>query len=212
MTPIDPFPTPRPPSGLTAHPDAELVPLMPESEYAAFRADIGERGLLVPIEINPAGAVLDGRQRLRAARELDLETVPVCVLVVEDERDYMLRAAVLRRQLKEAQQAALALSLPHYQALRADGEQRQRANLRQHSTEVASLPLRGKSREIAARWAGVSPRTIQDVATVHEHNPELFEQLKQARSGRRPRRAASAASFATSSYRRHYRCRKDRSS
>src|SRR5579862_6908318 len=53
------------------------------------------------------------------------------------------------------------------------------ANLRQNrDTEGAELPPRGKTREIAARQAGVSARTVQDVATVREHDADLFEQIK----------------------------------
>lgn len=64
---------------------------------------------------------------------------------------------------------------------RRDGRARQRANLR-NSIEVATLPPRGeKSRELAARLAGVSPRTVQDAATVRAHDPVLFEQVKDGR-------------------------------
>src|SRR5439155_13857159 len=40
---------------------------------------------------------------------------------------------------------------------------------------------RGKTREIAANQAGVSPRTVQDAATVRAHDPELFEEIKSGR-------------------------------
>ncbi|HEX9415836.1 MAG TPA: MT-A70 family methyltransferase [Gaiellaceae bacterium] len=162
---------------LSPHREAELIPLMPEREYAAFRADVGARGLQEPIEITAAGVVLDGRQRLRAARELGLETVSVRVLAVEDELDYMLRAAILRRQLSASQRAALVVELRQYRQLRAGARKRQRANLAQ-MTEVATLPPRGKTRELASGWAGVSARTVQDAATVEQHDRALFERVK----------------------------------
>ena len=40
------------------------------------------------------------------------------------------------------------------------------------------MPPRGKTREIAASWAGVGARTLQDAATVQQHDPELFERIK----------------------------------
>jgi N6-adenosine-specific RNA methylase IME4/ParB-like chromosome segregation protein Spo0J len=183
----------RAPEQLHPHPDAKLVPVMPEREYDAFRADIAARGLLVPIEITANDVVLDGRQRLRAARELELNSVPVRVVDVLDEADYMLRAAVLRRQLSESQRAALAVRLGKYHQLRAEAKQRQRANLRHSTVEVASSPPRGKTRDKAAGWAAVSARTIQDAATVDEHDPELLErvvqgELKLANAARRVRR------------------------
>jgi N6-adenosine-specific RNA methylase IME4 len=68
---------------------------------------------------------------------------------------------------------------------------------------VASLPPRGKTREIVASWAGVSPRTLQDVATVQEHDPVLFErvkagEVKAAQAARRVRRQLRDAAMPAS--------------
>jgi N6-adenosine-specific RNA methylase IME4 len=183
----------RPTASLATHPDAARIPVMAEPEYEAFRADIATRGLLVPLEINATGVVLDGRQRLRAARELSLATVPVRLLAVADELEYMLGAALQRRELSPSQRAALVVDFEAYAALRSQGKKRQGANLRQ-SPEVATLPPRGRSRERAAGWVHVSPRTVQDAATVREHDRELFEQVLRGELGaalaaRRVRRA-----------------------
>ena len=51
----------------------------------------------------------------------------------------------------------------------------------QPTLEVAELPPRGKSRDQATAWADVSPRTIQNAASVRAADPELFEQIKQGR-------------------------------
>jgi N6-adenosine-specific RNA methylase IME4 len=174
---------------------------MPEAEYEAFRADVEAHGILVPLEITAAGVVLDGRQRLRAARELGQETVPVRVVAAEDELDYMLRAAIFRRQLSPSQRAALVVELVQYRELREQGRKRQRANLRQ-SSEEATLPPRGKTRDLAAGWAGISARVVQDAATVQAHDPELFQQVKKGRLGaglaaRRVRRALRDERLAT---------------
>jgi N6-adenosine-specific RNA methylase IME4 len=196
---MTPPPTPgappleRSPHELRLHPKAEQVPAMPPEERAGFAADVAERGLLVPLEISKEGVVLDGRERLRTALELGLETVPVRIVAVQDELDYMLRAAIFRRQLSASQRAALVLELEQYRELRTAARERQWANLG-GGPEVATLPPRGKTREHAARWAGVSPRTLQDAATVREHDQGLFEQVKEGKLGaalaaRRVRRA-----------------------
>lgn len=190
----------RHPGELAAHPEGEQIPVMPAGEYAAFRADIEACGIRVPLDITRAGVVLDGRQRLRAALELRHETVPVRVVAVEDELDYMLRAALFRRQLSPSQRAALVVELAQYHQLRERARKRQRANLRQ-SAEGATLPPRGKTREAAAAWAGVSARVVQDAATVQAHNQELFRQVKEGRLGvglaaRRVRRALRDGSLA----------------
>jgi hypothetical protein len=172
----------RSPQTLTPHPEAARIPVMAEEEYEAFRADIEARGLLVPIEITTEGVVLDGRQRLRAARELGLESALVRVIEVEGQLEYMLRAALLRRQLSPSQRAALLVEFERFGELRAGARERQRANLRQ-APEGATLPPRGKTREIGARWARVSARTVQDVTTVREHDPDLFERVKRGEMG-----------------------------
>jgi N6-adenosine-specific RNA methylase IME4 len=150
---------------------------MREPEYRAFREDIAERGIRVPLEVTAKKIVLDGRQRLRAARELKLPSVPVRIVEPKDAFVYMLKAAILHRHLAAGQRAALIVELDEYEQLREQGRKRQRANL-QGQPEVATLPPRGKSRELAGEWAGVSGRTIQDALTVREHDPEALEHVK----------------------------------
>jgi N6-adenosine-specific RNA methylase IME4 len=162
---------------LRLHPQAELVPRMDARSFAEFQADIARRGLLVPLEITAANVILDGKERLRAAEALGLSEIPVRVFAPEDEVEHILLCALQRRALSASQRAALAVELGSYRQLRAGAETRRLGNLRQH-TEVAELPPRGRSRELAAAWAGVSPRTVQDAQTVKDHDPALFEQVK----------------------------------
>ena len=188
-------------AGLREHPRTDLVPAIDDQAFRVLRADIEARGLQVPLEATPTGVVLDGRARLRAARELGFEHVAVRVLAPADECEHMLRAALLRRQLSASQRAALALKLLPYEELREQAQKRQRANLRQY-TEVATLPARGgRTRDALATLAGTKPRTAQDVMTVAEHDLALFERVLQgevaahraARSVRRARRDAALA-------------------
>ena len=185
---------------LRPHPQTGVVPRMPADQYKAFKADIATRGLLAPLEITREGVVLDGRERLQAASELGLEQLPVQVVEPEDEVEHILLCALHRKHLTPSQRAALAVERDRYHEQQASAQRRRLANLRQ-SPEVATLPPRGKTRELAAGWAGVSPRTIQDAATVHKHDPALFEQVKNglirveaaARRVRRARRDAEIA-------------------
>ena len=164
-------------SELRLHEQTELVPRMAEGAYEAFRRDIKARGLQVPLEITGDGVVLDGRERLRAVRELGLDSVPVRVVAPSDEVGYMLLAAIERRQLSASQRAALVVELDRYRQERDEGKQRQLQNLRQNA-EVAKLPPRGKTRDLAASRAGISPRIVQSAATVREHDPDLFARVK----------------------------------
>jgi len=172
----------RSPSALRPHQRADLIPAVSRQEFVAFREDIADRGIQVPLEISREQVVLDGHLRLRAAVELGLESVPVRLVAPADEVEYLLLAALERRQLTASQRAALAVELDLYRQTREQARARSRANLKgQPLTEVAKLPPRGKTRDRAATLAGVSARTIQDAATVQAQDPQLFEQVKQGK-------------------------------
>ena len=191
-TPTTPDSTPAPPIELRAtgslrpHPQAGEIPKPSEEEYRALRADVGERSLQTPLEVTLDGLVLDGHQRLKAAHELGLEQLPVRVVAPPDQLEYMLRQALLRRQLTASQRAAVAARLVEVSDLRAAGKERSLANLRRGG-EVATLPARGeaatlpargeRTRELVAQLAGTSARTVQDVLTVQEHEPELLDRV-----------------------------------
>ncbi len=154
----EPSPEPtRSPASLQPHPEADAVPLMDEREYEAFRADIAAEGIHVPIEITREDLVLDGRQRLRAAIELGLMHVPVRVVAVGDELEYMLTAALLRRQLSPSQRAALVVELERYRARRAESKKQQLTmqdaiTVHEHDRQLFERVKRGEvSAPLAAR-------------------------------------------------------------
>jgi ParB-like chromosome segregation protein Spo0J len=113
----------RPVSGLREHSGASSVPAISKASYRSLRGDIERRGLQVPLDVNAVGVVLDGHVRLRAARELGLEQVPVRVVAPADEFEYLLLAALLRRQLSPSQRAALAVELDQYRQVQAAAQQ-----------------------------------------------------------------------------------------
>lgn len=162
---------------LRPHDHPEAVPALGASEYETLKTDIAARGLQVPLDVTEAGVVLDGRARLQAAVELGLDKVPVRPVAPVDELEHILRAALIRRQLSASQRAAIATQLAEIDELRAAARQRSLANL-QGASEVATLPApAGRTRELVAELAGASARTVQDVITVREHDPELFERV-----------------------------------
>ncbi len=165
---------------LRAHASAAIVPAIGRAEFAALRDDIERRGLQEAVLVTAAGVVLDGQLRLRATTELGWEEVPVRVVAPADEVEFMVLAALRRRHLTASQQAALVVELSGYREETERASARKLANLK-GQTEGAALPPRGKTRDRAADQAGVSPRTIQDAATVQAADPVLFEQVKEGR-------------------------------
>ena len=169
----------RPPQDLRGHPQAALVPSMTVVEAEALESDVGQRGVQVPLEITEAGVILDGRQRHRVALKLGLQQVPVRVVDPPDQVDYMLSAALQRRHLSESQRAALVLELTEYREQQAQAATRKNGNLRNNGLDVASMPHRvGRTRDLAASWAGVSPRLVQQAKTVRRRDPLRFEKAK----------------------------------
>src|SRR3954462_2860427 len=148
---------------LQPHPEAGSGPAMSELEFTALRADVAEHGVLEPLPVTKDGLLIDGHHRLRAALELGIARVPARVVEPPDPLASMLRSALQRRPLYQSQKACLAVEL---------------VSLQQAGGQVATLPLGGRSRDLIARTAVVSPRTAQDVLTVHARDRELFEQIK----------------------------------
>jgi len=98
-------------------------PLTPE-EYEALKRDICERGrVLVPVELDDAGRVLDGHHRIRAWQELREEGVEIAeyptitrfAMTEEQKRNHVRALNLLRRQLSPEQRNSTIA------AMRADG-------------------------------------------------------------------------------------------
>jgi len=92
-------------------PALALLPPLSAEEFAALREDIAKRGVAVPLEVDGAtGLVVDGAHRLRAAKEVGLETVPIRAryFASEDERvEHCLAVNLLRRHVSPSQRREL---------------------------------------------------------------------------------------------------------
>ena len=175
---------------LRAHPDARLVPEMRVDEYAELLADIKERGVTVPLEVD-GHVVLDGRHRLRAARELGLKDVPVHPVTLRDEtaRDWMLKAAVLRRHLTDDQRAMMAAM---YAKAHPEKPGRKSQTITVPTPEgrpktvivPIATPTGGRNkaqqhptRTSAAKRMNVAPKRTERAARVLAADPQLAEQV-----------------------------------
>lgn len=59
------------------------LPDLPLDQYERLKADIARHGIQVPVEVHERGHLLDGHHRVRIAKELGIEDVPVTYLIVE---------------------------------------------------------------------------------------------------------------------------------
>lgn len=97
-------------------------PLTPE-EFAALKADIAERGVMVPVEVDENGDTLDGHHRILAWRELRSEglDVPDYPVIIREgmsdvqKRNHARKLNALRRQMTKEQRDRLIV------AMRQDG-------------------------------------------------------------------------------------------
>lgn len=86
-----------------------MPPLSPE-DYEALKADIAERGVLVPVEYDEHGIVLDGHHRVKACGELGITDWPRLIrrgLSDEGKRAHARALNLARRHLTQAQRQAL---------------------------------------------------------------------------------------------------------
>jgi hypothetical protein len=94
---------------LRVHPVAELFPMMSEEELAELAADIKANGQVHPILLDHEGAVIDGRNRLRACELAGVE--PAFARVeqpIADPVAYVVSLNVKRRNLTASQKAIAA--------------------------------------------------------------------------------------------------------
>ena len=84
----------------------QLLPDLVPEEYEALKADIAARGVMVPVEYDEQGNILDGHHRVRACEELGIKQWPRMTRVglsEEEKRNYVRALNLLRRHLTEEQ-------------------------------------------------------------------------------------------------------------
>ena len=90
----------------------QLFPALSDEEYQALKNDIAEHGILVPVELDEVGNILDGHHRVKAWRELraegvklkDYPTLTRYNLNESDKLNHIRSLNLLRRHLTTEQQ------------------------------------------------------------------------------------------------------------
>jgi len=169
---------------LTAHPLAKLFPDLPDREFASLVEDIRENGVKIPILVY-RGQILDGRQRYRACRELNIR----CPTVTWNGRDPWLevqsRNLVRRHLAKDQIYAICKLAAEMYpevaaplQAVKADAKKRQSRKTR--SADAAELRSQDRNKEAAdviGAQLGISGTTVKRVDRLAREAPELVPRV-----------------------------------
>ena len=92
----------------------QLLPDLTEEEFASLKADIAARGVMVPVELDETGAVLDGHHRVRACAELGITEYPRIIrpgMTEDEKRKHVLALNLDRRHLNQQQKRELVAKL-----------------------------------------------------------------------------------------------------
>lgn len=90
--------------------DYQVMPDLTAEEYSELKADIAQRGVMVPVEMDEQGNVLDGHHRLRACEELGISEYPKVIragLTEEGKRAHARKLNMARRHLTQEQRREL---------------------------------------------------------------------------------------------------------
>ncbi len=157
-----------------------LFPPMGEEEYHALKKDIRKHGLTVPIE-KFEGRVIDGKNRLRACRELGIPPKFVEWDAKGSLVEHVVSMNLKRRHLTDGQKAAIANEI--LPLIEREAKERQLSTLKKGNTPpaVEKLPPReqqGKARDIAAKTVGVNSHYVSDFKKIESSRPDLAAEVR----------------------------------
>ena len=166
---------------LTEHSkQAEYSPQMSKKKWREFVASVAKEGILQPIVVTKGFRVIDGKHRLKAAKELGIENVRVIIEEISEDKipAYITATKLARDDLKSGQRAALVIRL-FYEELAQEAKANSLANLKQN-TEMPNLASRSISRDTAndlAKKAGIGRSSMTYLIAVYRNRPDLFESV-----------------------------------
>jgi len=160
---------------------AEYSPPMSKKKWAEFVANIKGNGIRQPLVVTKGFRVIDGKHRLKAAKELGIESVRVIIEDIDENSipSYITDTKLQRDDLTRGQKAAITIRL-HFEEERQKAKERQgiRTDLSNNIPENFQEGSLGKEvAEILAEKVGMSPRTIYFLLAVYRNRPDLEEKV-----------------------------------
>lgn len=151
--------------GVSWHPYADIFPWIDGPAFQELKADIAKNGMLEPI-VFLDGAILDGRNRYMAARELGIE-YPRVEYTGDDPLGFVISHNLTRRHLSESQRAQVAAKL---------------AKLPKGANQHTEISASSITQETAAKMLNVSVDSVQFAKKVQDQGtPELAKAVEQGK-------------------------------
>jgi N6-adenosine-specific RNA methylase IME4 len=160
------------------HPAADLFPLLGEADLAQLADDIRASGLRMPIVLY-RGAVLDGRNRLRACKLAGV--APRFEEYTGGDPVAFVISANLHRRHLDAGQRAMAIVRAQDLASKLAAEARARSGTRTDLGQKFGQGSPARTDEQLARMGDVSDETIRQARTVLKGVPELAAAVEAGR-------------------------------
>ena len=146
-----------------------------DEERAALKTSIQKRGVLVPIDVDEAGEILDGHHRFDICQELGTKNIQYLVrpgLTEQEKRAHILTLNVDRRHLTKAEQKEIAARIAALNPEKSDRQIAEETGLSDHT--VASVRAKGES---TAQIAQLDRRVGKDGKSRparRSHTPTVF--------------------------------------
>ena len=185
----------------------QVMPDLTPEEYADLKEDIAKRGVMVAIEFDDLGNVLDGHHRLRACAELGIADYPKVIragLTEDEKRAHARKLNMARRHLTQEQRRELIREQLRETPEKSDrqiaaglGVDKNTVNARRRELEstgeihqfTTSIGSDGKERPRQVERRSKPEPTPEDEILEDSEEPDLFSEQAEA-----PREAVNEAS------------------
>jgi hypothetical protein len=150
------------------HPAATLFPMMTDDEFEGLKQDILENGQREHV-VFWCGALLDGRNRMRACEELGIDPVVFELPEDKDPWKYVISHNLHRRHLTTSQRAMVASKLA---VMKVGDNQHTKEGGQKDLTSNEGGQFCPPSNADAAKQLNVSLGTVKSAKKVQEHGSE----------------------------------------
>lgn len=162
----------------------QLFPSLSEEDFKSLKDDIAKHGILVPVEKDDAGNILDGHHRIRAWEELRAEGIKVpdyprlirAGMSEQEKLNHIRALNLLRRHLSTDQQK------PHWEEMRKSGltyqaiAEKSGVSIKTVQRELSESTLSNdkvQGKDGKYRPAAYKPRTPKTILTTNEKQDTL---------------------------------------